>query len=146
MIQKNRPKIYSQFEINVILFYITMILFTPVVLVLTYMFEIDQALNINTFMLWLLISNGALILIGSVWLAARKQILKRTVKPTYRGEYIYTMVLFVFALLGVVVLYDYMGGNRAYIANILVVLFAAFLYALIYLGRKYFKFDYMKKK
>ncbi len=146
MIKKERPKIYSQFEISVILFYLSMIFFTPVVLVFTYVFEVDQTLNINTFMFWVLMSNCFAMLLGSVMLAFSKESLRRIVKPTYRVEYIYLLILFMFGLLGFVVLYDYMGGDRAYIANIIVVLLAGFVYTLMYLGRKYFKFDYMRKK
>lgn len=146
MIKKDRPKIYSRFEISVILFYLSMIFFMPVVLVITYTFEVDQLLNINTFMFWLLIANVIIMVIGTFLLMLGKDSLKRQVKPTYRTEFIFLILLFSFGVLGLVVLYDYLGGNRAYIANILVVLFAALVYSLIYLARKYFKFDYMKKK
>lgn len=146
MIQKNKPRIYSQFEIDVLLFYVTMFLFLPVVLVFTYLFEVDERLNINTFMLWLLVGNFILMVIGTVVLSLKKDTLKRRVKPVYRIEFFYLLFLFSFGLLGFVVIYDYMGGNRAYIANILVVLLAVLLFLVIYLGRKFFKFDYMRKK
>lgn len=146
MIKKVKPKIYSQFEIDVLLFYFTMILFMPIVLVFTYLFQVDEVLNINTFMFWLLITNIIFMTAGTVFLIARKDFLRRRVKPVYRIEFIYMLFLFGFGLLGFVVIYDYMGGNRAYIANILVVLFAAQLFLVIYLGRRFFKFDYMKKK
>ncbi len=146
MIKKDRQRIYSQFDINVILFFLSMIFFIPIVLVFTYIFEVDQLLNINTFMFWLLITNFILMLIGFFSLMIRKEKLIRQVKPTYRVEFFYVILLFSFGILGFIVLYDYMGGNRKYIANILVVVFVASVYALIYLGKKYFKFYYMKKK
>jgi len=146
MIKKPKPKIYSQFEIDVLIFYFTMILFMPIVLVFTYLFEVDEILNINTFMFWLLIVNLTLMVTGTFLLALNKDNLKRRVKPVYRFEFFYLLFLFGFGLLGFVVIYDYMGGDRAYIANILVVLFAIQLFLVIYLGRRFFKFDYMKKK
>lgn len=146
MIKKNRPTIYSQFEIDALLFYMTMLLFMPVVLVFTYLFQVDEILNVNTFMFWLLIVNFILIIAGTIGLIIKKDVLKRRVKPVYRIEFFYLLFLYSFGLLGFVVIYDYMGGNRAYIANILVVLFAGLLFLVIYLGRKFFKFDYMRKK
>ncbi|HPJ23982.1 MAG TPA: hypothetical protein PK113_03635 [Bacillota bacterium] len=146
MIKKNRPTIYSQFEIDALLFYMTMLLFMPVVLVFTYLFQVDEILNVNTFMFWLLIVNFILIIVGTIGLIIKKDVLKRRVKPVYRIEFFYLLFLYSFGLLGFVVIYDYMGGNRAYIANILVVLFAGLLFLVIYLGRKFFKFDYMRKK
>lgn len=145
MIKKNKPKIYTQFEIDIITFYASMFLFLPLVLVITYLFEIDKHLNINDFMFWLLIANFILTIAGTILLALSKDKLRRKVKASYRGEFFYLIFIFVFGLLGFVVIYDYMGGNRAYIANILVVLLAVLLFLAIYLGRKYFKFDYMRK-
>ncbi len=146
MIKHDKPRIYSQFDIDAIIFYTNMILFTPLVLVFTYLFEIDKLLNINTFMFWLLMVNFILMIAGTIYLAINKDRLKRRVKPQYRIEFFYMIFLYVFGLLGFVVIYDYMGGDRAYIANILVVLFAILLYLSIYLGRKFFKFDYIEKK
>lgn len=146
MIKHDKPRIYSQFDIDVIIFYTNMVLFMPLILVFTYLFEIDKMLNINTFMFWLVIINFILMIGGTIYLAFNKDRLKRRVKATYRIEFFYMIFLYVFGLLGFVVIYDYMGGDRAYIANILVVLFAILLYLSIYLGRKFFKFDYIEKK
>ncbi|XMB72542.1 hypothetical protein RJI07_01230 [Mycoplasmatota bacterium WC30] len=146
MIKSDKPKIYSQFEIIVLIFYSTVIFFMPIILVLTYLFEVDKSLNINTFMLWTLFTDLLIMVVGTVFIVINKDKMKRKVKATYRGEFFYLIFLFAFGLLGFIVIYDYMGGNRAYIANILVILFSALLYLLIYLGRRYFKFDYMRKK
>ena len=146
MIKKEKTKIYSQFEISIIVFYAAMIFFMPIILVFTYLFEVDKYLNINTFMFWTLISNFIVMVIGTVILGLRRDHLKRRVKAVYRMEFFFLLFLFVFGLLGFVVVYDYLGGDRAYIANILVVLFSILVYLVIYLGRRYFKFDYIKKK
>lgn len=146
MIKKDKPKIYSQFEISVIVFYASMIFFTPIILAFTYLFEVDKYLNINLFMLWTLISNFIIMTLGSLYLGLKRDNLKRKVKAVYRIEFFFLLFLFVFGLLGFVVVYDYLGGDRVYIANILVVLFSILVYLVIYLGRRYFKFDYIKKK
>ncbi|MDD3126077.1 MAG: hypothetical protein WC479_01965 [Candidatus Izemoplasmatales bacterium] len=146
MTLKNKTKIYSQFEINVITFYASMIMMLPIILVLTYAFELDKIFNINYFIIWLLGFVSLTTIGGTIWLLVKKDQLKRRVKPEYHNEYYYLMFITAFGVLGFCVLYDYAGGNRAYIANILVVLCAALIYLLLLLGRKFFKFDYMKKK
>ena len=146
MIKRDRPKIYSQYEIDIIVFYASMIFFLPIFLVFTYLFEIDKVLNINTFMFWTLIANAIVTVLGTIYLIIKKDYLKRRVKATYRIEFFYLLFIVVFGLLGFVVIYDYLGGDRAYIANILVLLFAILVFSIIYLGRRYFKFEYMKKK
>ncbi|MBN2504112.1 MAG: hypothetical protein JXB20_02090 [Bacilli bacterium] len=146
MIPAKRSKIHSEFEIRMILFYATMLLLIPNVLVVTYLFDIDQRVDIIEFIFWLLIGTLALSAIGTAILFMRRDFLKRRVKPTYRGEFIYLLFISAFGLLGIAVLYDYLGGNRQYIANVLIVVFALMLYILIMLGRRYFKFEYMGKK
>jgi hypothetical protein len=146
MTLKNKAKIYSQFEINVITFYASMIMLLPGILVITYVFGLDRAFNIDSFIRWLLLLVAVATAIGTVWLAFRKDTLKRRVKPGYRNEYFYLVFITAIGVLGFCVLYDYAGGDRAYIANILVVLCTAIIYVLLRLGRQFFKFDYMKKK
>jgi len=123
-----------------------MFMFLPLILVFTYLFEFDRHININTFIFWVVIVNLVVLVIGTIVLALNKDKLKRKVKATYRSEFFYLIFLFVFGLLGIIVLYDYMGGNRAYIANILVVIFTGLTFLSIYLGKTIFKFDYINKK
>lgn len=146
MIAKERKPIYSMFEIRTILFYATMIMFLPIILVFTYILDIDTLVDINLFVIYILIANGVILIAGTIGLIVRKDHLKRIVKANYQVEFVYLAVITIFGLLGFIVLFDYANGNRDYIANILVVLFVILLYVLIFLGRKFFKFDYMKKK
>ncbi len=143
---KRKTRIYSQYEINVINFYASMIWLLPIVLVVTYVFEVDQLLNINQFIIWLAISNGIITLLGTVILLLKRDTMKRHVKAGYRNEFVYLLFICAFGLLGFAVFYDYMGFDRQYIANVLIVLAAFLVYILLNLGRKIFKFDYMKKK
>ncbi|MDD3122924.1 MAG: hypothetical protein PHC62_05320 [Candidatus Izemoplasmatales bacterium] len=138
--------IYSQFEIDAILFYTAMTVFTPIILVFTYIFDIDLYMDVNKFILIVVLVNFFFILCGTIVLVLKKDHLKRQVKANYRNEFLGMIVLSGFGLLGFIVFYDYLGGDRAFIANILVVLFALVVYFLLFVGRKFFKFDYMKKK
>ncbi|MCF7924159.1 MAG: hypothetical protein K9L64_03505 [Candidatus Izimaplasma sp.] len=146
MINNQKEKIYSYYEIGGILFYWTMICFLPIILVFLYLFDIDKSVDIKEFMLILLSVNFFLTIVGTVVLIVKKDKLKRRIKAHYRGEFLYLLFLSGFAILGSVVIFDYLQGNRAYIANILVVLTAVILYLLSVLGKKYFKFDYMRRK
>jgi hypothetical protein len=146
MMQGKKPKIYSEYEIRVILFYATMILALPNVLVLSYIFDFASVLDIYRFMFWVAMVVVALAIAGTLILLLNRDHYKRRVKASYRGEFIYLLFQSAFGLLGIAVLYDYLGGSRQYIANVMIIVFAAFFYLLYTLGRKYFKFDYMKKR
>lgn len=146
MMQGKKPKIYSEYEIRVILFYATMILALPNVLVLSYIFDFSSKLDIYRFIFWVAMVVIAMTIAGTLILLLNRDHYKRRVKASYRGEFIYLLFQSAFGLLGIAVLYDYLGGSRQYIANVMIIVFAAFFYLLYTLGRKYFKFDYMNKR
>jgi len=146
MIPAKRAKIYSEFEIRMILFYATMLFFVPNLLVITYIFDLDQHVDILAFIFWAMIGTVVVAALGTAVLFLRRDHLKRKVKPSYRTEFIYLLFLSAFGLLGTAALYDYLGGDRQYIANVLIVVFAVMLFILITLGRKYFRFEYKRKK
>lgn len=143
---RKKSRIYSQYEINAISFFASMIWLLPIVLVITYVFEVDRLLNINDFIFWLAISNLIITILGTLVLLLRKDHLKHKVKADYRNEFIYLLFMCSFGILGFVVFYDYMGFDRQYIANVLVILATIIIYVLLQLGRKFYKFDYLKKK
>ena len=146
MIKKDRPRIYSKYEINSILFYGIVILFTPLILVFTYVFNIEKVIDPIIFLLIVLGANLVVALLGLLILFPKKDSLKRMVKPNYVFEFYFLVIISVFGILGMVVLFDYLGGNRQYIANILILIVVVFVYVLLQLGRKFFKFDFKKRK
>jgi hypothetical protein len=139
-------RIYSLYEIRIILFYASMLWLMPILLVITYVFEFDVILDINLFLLWSIFGVFILTALGTIGLLLNKDKLKRQVKPAYLGEYYYLLFVNALGMLGFVVFYDYLGGDRQYIANILILLAAVLVYVLLRLGRAFFKIDYMKKK
>ncbi len=147
MIKINRPRIYSKYEINSIVFYWTMLLLIPIVLVFTYVF--DTFTNNYDVRIYLLILVGIAVLftiIGTIFLLIKKDKLKRMVKATYVQEFYYLVIISIFGILGLVVLYKYLGGRPEYIASILVLSLLLFAYVLLNLGRKYFNLNYGRKK
>lgn len=146
MIKSNRPRIYSKFEINSILFYATMILFIPLVLVFTYVFNIEYSVDVKIFLLFLLGTTILFSIIGVTIILLKRDKMKRHVKATYISEFYYLVTISTFGILGTIVLYNYLGGLEAYIPNIFVMLLALFVYILLRLGRKYFNLKYTKKK
>ncbi|MDY0317192.1 MAG: hypothetical protein RBQ64_01280 [Candidatus Izemoplasmatales bacterium] len=146
MIKNSRPRIYSKFEINSILFYATMILFIPLVLVFTYTLNIEYSFDIKVFLLYLLGITALLTIIGVTIIILKRDKMKRHVKATYIQEFYYLVIISIFGVLGIIVLYNYLQGPQNYIANIFVILLVLFVFILLRLGRKYFNLKYTKKK
>lgn len=145
MIKKERPRIYSRFEINLILFYVTMVFFTPSVLVFTFLFDLEYVFGLERFLLYLLGANLVIALVGSLWIFLKKDFLRRRVKATYHSEFYYLLTIVVFGLLGIVVLLNYYLKPE-YTANITILLLLIFAFILLRLGKKFFNVDIIKKK
>ena len=145
MIKSNRPKIYSKYEINYIVFLYTMVLFVPLTLVFTYVFNIEYTFDLNILLLALLAIDVFITLIGVIFLRIKRDTLKRNVKINYQNEFYYLVIISVFGLLGFIVLYQYFFGITEYIPSIFVLLLVIFVYTLIKLGQKYFNLRYQRK-
>ena len=146
MIKNIRPRIYSKYEIRVILFYGTIILLIPLILVFTYVFNVDQDLNLNLYFLVLGSINIVALIAGTLILFFNRDKYKRQVKATYSSEFYYLLITSIFGILGIIVLYNYLNGPIKYIGNLFVILIVIFAYLLLHLGRKYFNFNYRRKK
>ena len=144
--ERRRQKVYSRYEIGKIMFAWTMVGFLPMMLVISYMLDLHLQYNEVTIIIAISIVNVIAILVGVLVMFYQRNKLRRQVKTHYRAEFIYIIFVSAFSLLGVVVLFDYLGGNRDYIANLLVFLSAIILILLGFFGRRYFKLDYISRK
>jgi len=141
-----KTKIYSQYLIINIIFYWTMIGFLPMVLVFSYMLNLHETYEATDIILVVLAVNIVITILGGLLIFFRRDHLKRRVKTHYRNEFIYLFFISAFSILGSVVLFDYLNGNRDYIANILILITAIVFALLVFLSKKYFKIDYISKK
>ncbi|MDD4987687.1 MAG: hypothetical protein PHS68_02225, partial [Candidatus Izemoplasmatales bacterium] len=66
MMPANKGKIFSQYEIITIMFYFTMVLLHPIILVITYLFDIASVVDVLKFSFWLMIGILSLTLVGGV--------------------------------------------------------------------------------
>lgn len=146
MMKRRANYVHSQYEISMIMFYWTMIGFLPIVLVFTYLFDLHLIYEPRYIMLLVLSINILVLMVGTLILLLRRSKLRRKVKTHYRKEFIYLLFINGFMLLGSVVVFDYLGGNRDYIANILVLLTALIFGLLFFFGRKYFNLNYITRK
>lgn len=146
MMKHRQNNVHSQYEITLIIFYWSMIGFLPIVLVFTYLFDLHLIYEPLDIIYFVLSINLFMTIIGTVLILMKRRTLRRRVKTHYRVEFLYLLFISGFSILGSVVIFDYLGGNRDYIANILVVLSALVFALLVFLGRKYFNLDYITRK
>lgn len=141
----HQNKVYSYYVIFNIVFYWLMLILLPVLLVISYAIDLHLLYKTNDI---ILVSLGLVVLvtmIGTIYMLIKRGKLKRIVKTHYQKEFVFLSFMNVLSILGFVVLYDYLGGDRNYIANILVIISAFLFVLLMYTGKRYFKIDYISR-
>ena len=144
--ERRHQKVYSSYAIALIIYTWSFIGFLPIMLMIAYMLDLHEIYEPKNIILFVLSVNVVLGILSGLILFFQRNKLKRQVRTHYRNEFILIVFISVFMILGSVVLFDYLGGNRDYIANILVFLVALILVILIFIGKKYFKLDLVSRK
>jgi len=143
---RRRQKVYSSYAIALFIYGWSFVGFTPIILIIAYMLDLHLVYEPKNIILFVLGINIFIGLISGLVLVLQKNKLKRQVKTHYRSEFILIVFISAFSILGSVVLFDYLGGNRDYIANILVFLAALILVILVFVGKKFFKLNLVSRK
>ena len=142
----NKNKIYPFYQIAKLLTIWSSIIFIPIVLVVSYILDLHLVYDVNHILLIVALLNILYALTSVLLLFVKKRRWRMIIKTHYQSEFVFLIFINVIALLGMVVLFDYLGGNRDYIANILVAVSAVVFVMLFYVGKHYFKMDFISRK
>lgn len=138
-------KVYNEFQINLILFAITCIMLIPIVSVVSYIFDLQEYTSTSTI---LLVASALLIIffvIGIIYILITKDKYKRRLKPSYQREFTTILVVCGFGILGIGIMFIYLGGPVFYVPHVIVPLFIG-IYSFIFLiGDIYFNVRYIRK-
>lgn len=138
-------KVYNEFQINLILFAITCIMLIPIVSVVSYIFDLQEYTSTSTI---LLVASALLIIffvIGIIYILITKDKYKRRLKPSYQREFTTILVVCGFGILGIGIMFIYLGGPAFYVPHVIVPLFIG-IYSFIFLiGDIYFNVRYIRK-
>ncbi|PAT01218.1 hypothetical protein CI105_07660 [Candidatus Izimaplasma bacterium ZiA1] len=140
-----RKKVYNLFQIYLILFYTASFLIIPSVLVVSYIFDLQVFASTNRI---ILIADGLgliFFIIGSLLILINRDKLERKLKPTYHREFNILLVTVSLGVLGINVLYLYLGGDIIYIPHIMIPLFVFSYLIMFIIGDRYFNVDLLKK-
>jgi len=140
-----RKKVYNLFQIYLILFYTASFLIIPSVLVVSYIFDLQIFASTNRI---ILIADGLgliFFIIGSLLILLNRDKLERRLKPSYQREFNILLITVSLGVLGINVLYLYLGGDIIYIPHIMIPLFVFSYLVMFIIGDKYFNVDLLKK-
>jgi len=140
-----RKKIYNLFQINLILFYTFCFFLVPILLVISYIFDLYNYTSINNI---ILIAGSITIIvfaIGLTYLLTTREQYRRKLKPSYQKEFLILIVIVAFGVLGIAILFIYLGGLLFYVPHVTIPLFLFAYLILFIVGQKYFNVNLLRR-
>jgi len=140
-----RKKVYNLFQINLIVFYSFCFMLVPILNIFAYTFDLHTITSVNNIILITDIIAIVVFVVGSIYIIFNKNQTQRRLKPSYQKEFVMLVVIFTFGILGIGILFVYIGGLLFYIPHVVIPLFLAAYLILFIVGEKYFNVNLLKR-
>ena len=139
-----KKKVYNLFQINLIVFYILSFLLVPFFIVVAYLFDLHNYTSTQNIVLIASSISSIFFILGLTYLLIRRDKLERTLKPSYKKEFLVVVVFSAMGILGFGIFYTYLGGEFFYVPHVVIPIFIC-VYALVgFLGNKFFNVDFLR--
>ena len=139
-----RKRVYTQFQVNLIVFYAMCLLFVPVVIVFSYLFDLHLYTSTNNIVLISSYITLAFFIVGLIFLLVTRDRYRRMLKPSYRREYILLLVFSGLGILGTGIFYTYLGGSFFYFPHVIIPSGIVIFTLTSFIGNKFFNVDIFK--
>jgi len=140
-----RKKIYNLFQINLILFYTFCFMLVPILLVLSFIFDLHNITSINSIILVADIIAVVTFIVGLSYILITRDRFERKLKPSYQKEFLFLIVIVAFGVLGFTILFIYLGGLLFYVPHVIIPLFLIAYLILFIVGQKYFNMNLLRR-
>ena len=140
-----RKKVYNLFQINLILFNSFSILLVPILVVFAYIVDLHLVTSTNRIILFAVIIAAITFIVGLIFILITRDHFQRRLKPSYSKEFLWLIIISAFGILGIGILYTYLGGLELYVPHIIIPLFLIAYLLLYAVGQKYFNINLMKR-
>lgn len=139
-------KVYNAFQINVIVFTATCLMLVPIMNIITYIFDLHVIISTNL----ILLINGTItaitFVVGIVYMLITRDRYERRLKASYQREFTILMVTSGLGVLGLGVLFLYLGGPALYVPHVIIPIGIAVFTGLYLLGDRYFNVSLLRRK
>ncbi|MCF7926035.1 MAG: hypothetical protein K9L74_00470 [Candidatus Izimaplasma sp.] len=131
-------KVYSEFQIKLISFYITAFMLVPIIVVVAYLFNLSTYTSRNIIIFIATIILIIYLVVGLSYLLLKRDYFERRIKPSYQKEF--SILLFICGIgnFGFGIIFTYIGGQVFYIPHVLFPLFISVYTGLYFLGKRYY--------
>lgn len=142
----NRKKVYNLFQINLIMFYITCIMLVPILIVISFLFDFHEYTSVNSIILVSSIILLIFFVVGLTYLLITRPQFERRLKPSYQRELTITITVSVVGVLGLGILFMYLGGPSYYVPHVITPLGIIMYFILYFVGVRYFNVSLINRR
>ncbi len=138
-------KIYNLFQINLIVFYTLCFMLVPILLVVAYIFDLHMYTSVNNIILIADIITIVVFILGMLYIFLTRDQYERKLKPSYQKEFLTLIIISAFGILGLAILFIYLGGLLFYVPHVIIPLFLFTYFVLFIVGEKYFNMNLLRR-
>ena len=140
-----RKKVYNLFQINLILFYSFSVLLVPILIVIAYILDLHLLTSANKIILIAVIVSTIVFIVGLTFILITRDHFQRRLKPSYLREFLWLIIIAAIGILGIGIIFIYLGGLEFYVPHIIIPLFLTTYLLLYVVGQKYFNINLLKR-
>jgi len=140
-----RIKVYNLFQINLILFYSFSILLVPILIVFSYIMDLQLYTSANRIILLADFIALIVFITGLTFILLTRDRFQRKLKPSYSREFLWLIIIASLGILGIGIMFTYLGGLEFYIPHIIIPLSLTTYLLLYVVGHKYFNINLLKR-
>lgn len=141
----NRKRVYSLFQIILILFISSSVLMIPMLVVIAYIFDLHLITSTTIIIAVSAVVTLIYFFLGLLYILLKKEQLKRKLKPTYVREFSTLFIINALGVLGTGVLFIYLGGPEKYVPHVIIPLFLGSYLLIFIAGERFFNINLLKK-
>lgn len=138
-------KIYNLFQINLIVFYTFCFMLVPILLVVAYIFDLHMYTSVNNIILIADIITIIVFIVGMLYIFLTRDQYERKLKPSYQKEFLVLIIISAFGILGLSILFIYLGGLLFYVPHVIIPLFLFTYFVLFIVGERYFNMNLLRR-
>lgn len=138
-------RVYTVYQINLIMTIIATIMAIPAVTVFTYVFNMTDFVSVTNILYFSLAFMIIIFGVSLLFTVLTREKLRRRLKPSYQREFTFVTAISTLGVLGFGILFMYLGGEDYYVLHVIIPI-ALVTYAIIYIvGDRYFNVRFIRR-
>jgi hypothetical protein len=141
----SQRQVYNVFQINLIVFLVTIVMLVPILSILSYIFDLHRYTSVSIILIVAGIITAVAFVIGLLSLLWTREQYRRRLKPSYPREFTILMSVSALGVLGVGILFLYIDGRALYVPHVIIPLGIAVFSGLYLLGDRFFNVSLLRR-